>query len=103
MIKKAELPNRFPVQMPARWPPNPRRNWRESSEYESRRYHVKVPGMGSGSNAYLGIVRRAISNLFNAPPVGNGLDKPLLSPSGFKLHRNGTVTDVTIEDSSGNE
>jgi len=63
---------------------------------------LKVPGMAPGSNAYLGRVRQRISSFWNAPPVdasGHGY----VVIVQFRLHRNGSVTGVAIEQSSGNE
>jgi len=63
---------------------------------------LKVPGMAPGSNAYLGLVRKKISEKWNAPPVdaaGHGY----VVIVQFRLHRNGSVTGVVIEQSSGNE
>lgn len=63
---------------------------------------LKVPGMAPGSNAYLGRVRQRISSVWNAPPVDVAAQSYVVIVQ-FRLHRNGTVTGVTIEQSSGNE
>ena len=63
---------------------------------------LKVPGMAPGSNAYLGRVRQRISSYWNAPPVDVTAQAYVVIVQ-FRLHRNGTVTGVTIEQSSGNE
>lgn len=63
---------------------------------------LKVPGMAPGSNAYLGRVRQRISSYWNAPPVDVTAQTYVVIVQ-FRLHRNGTVTGVTIEQSSGNE
>lgn len=63
---------------------------------------LKVPGMTPGSNAYLGRVRQRISSFWSAPPVDvTGQTYAVIVQ--FRLHRNGSVTGVTIERSSGNE
>ena len=63
---------------------------------------LKVPGMAPGSNAYLGRVRQRISSYWNAPPVDVAVQAYVVIVQ-FRLHRNGTVTGVMIEQSSGNE
>jgi TonB family protein len=63
---------------------------------------LKVPGMAPGSNAYLGRVRQRISSFWNAPPV-DVTGQTYVVVVQFRLHRNGSVTGVTIERSSGNE
>jgi colicin import membrane protein len=103
-IKNMDLPKPVPVEMPARpaFQPAPPLEARVPS-VKAVDATLKVPGMTSGSSAYLGLVKRRISNLWSAPPVGNGVEKALAVTIRFKLHRNGTVTDVIVEDSSGNE
>ncbi len=63
---------------------------------------LKVPGMAAGSNAYLALVRLRISNYWSAPPLDltNHVYTVIVQ---FRLHRNGSVTGVSIEQSSGNE
>ncbi|MBH0201442.1 MAG: cell envelope integrity protein TolA [Nitrospira sp.] len=63
---------------------------------------LKVPGMAPGSNAYLAIVRQRISNAWNAPPM-DLTSHAYVVVVQFRLHKNGSVTGVTIEQSSGNE
>lgn len=63
---------------------------------------LKVPGMAPGSNAYLGRVRQRISSFWNAPPV-DVTGQTYVVIVQFRLHRNGSVTGVSIERSSGNE
>jgi colicin import membrane protein len=63
---------------------------------------LKVPGMAPGSNAYLGRVRQRISSFWNAPPV-DASGQGYMVIVQFRLHRNGSVTGVVIEQSSGNE
>lgn len=63
---------------------------------------LKVPGMAPGSNAYLGRVRQRISSFWNAPPV-DVTGQTYVVVVQFRLHRNGSVTGVVIERSSGNE
>ncbi|UVT21350.1 MAG: TonB family protein [Nitrospira sp.] len=63
---------------------------------------LKVPGMAPGSNAYLGLVRQRISGFWSAPPV-DVTGQAYVVIVQFRLHRNGSVTGVSIERSSGNE
>lgn len=63
---------------------------------------LKVPGMTPGSNAYLGRVRQRISSYWSAPPVDVSGQTYVVIVQ-FRLHRNGSVTGVAIERSSGNE
>jgi TonB family protein len=63
---------------------------------------LKVPGMTPGSNAYLGRVRQRISSFWSAPPV-DVTGQTYVVIVQFRLHRNGSVTGVAIEQSSGNE
>jgi colicin import membrane protein len=63
---------------------------------------LKVPGMAPGSNAYLALVRQRISNCWSAPPL-DLTSQAYVVVVQFRLHRNGTVTGVAIEQSSGNE
>lgn len=63
---------------------------------------LKVPGMVQGSNAYLALVRQRISNSWNAPPLDLASQAYVVIIQ-FRLHKNGSVTGVTIEQSSGNE
>ena len=63
---------------------------------------LKVPGIAPGSNAYLALVRQRISNCWSAPPL-DLTNQAYVVIVQFRLHRNGSVTGVTIEQSSGNE
>ncbi|MGQ0694473.1 MAG: TonB family protein [Nitrospiraceae bacterium] len=63
---------------------------------------LKIPGMAPGSNAYLGLVRQRISSFWSAPPV-DVTGQTYAVVVQFRLHRNGSVTGVAIERSSGNE
>lgn len=63
---------------------------------------LKVPGVAPGSNAYLALVRQRISSFWTAPPV-DVTSHPYVVIVQFRLHRNGSVTGVLIEQSSGNE
>lgn len=63
---------------------------------------LKGSGISPGSSAYLKDVRQRISNAWSAPPQDlTGQDYEIVVK--FRLHRNGAVTDVAIEKSSGNE
>ena len=58
--------------------------------------------MAPGSNVYLAQVRRKISSMWSAPPVD--VTAQLYSVVvKFRLHRDGSVTGVAVEQSSGNE
>ncbi|MCP9446327.1 MAG: TonB family protein [Nitrospira sp.] len=63
---------------------------------------LKVAGVASGSNAYLGRVRQRISSFWNAPPIDLA-DRTYVVVIRFRLHRDGSVTEVEVERSSGNE
>jgi colicin import membrane protein len=63
---------------------------------------LKVPGMAPGSNAYLALVRQRISNSWSAPPL-DLTNQVYVVIVQFRLHRDGKVTGVSIEQSSGNE
>ena len=98
-IKKVELPKAAPVE------PSPKPLPRIEAKAPSVKAvdtTLKVPGMAPGSNAYLGRVRQLISSYWNAPPVDVTAQAYVVIVQ-FRLHRNGSVTGVTIEQSSGNE
>jgi len=63
---------------------------------------LKVPGMAPGSNAYLAQVRRKISSMWSAPPVDVTAHVYSVVVK-FRLHRDGSVSGVAVEQSSGNE
>ncbi len=63
---------------------------------------MKVPGMASGFNQYLARVQLKISSQWSAPPV-DLTGRPLEVIIKFRLHRSGTVSDVIVERTSGNE
>lgn len=63
---------------------------------------LKVPGMAPGSNAYLALVRQRISNAWNAPPM-DLTSHAYVVVIQFRLHKDGLVSGVAIEQSSGNE
>ena len=63
---------------------------------------LKVPGMAPGSNAYLAQVRRKISSMWAAPPVDVTAQAYRVVVK-FRLHRDGSVSGVAVEQSSGNE
>lgn len=63
---------------------------------------LKISGMAPGSNAYLGRVRQRISSFWTAPPVDVSGQAYVVIVQ-FRLHRDGKVTKVEIERSSGNE
>jgi colicin import membrane protein len=63
---------------------------------------LKVPGMSPGSNVYLAQVRRKISSMWSAPPVDVTAQMYSVVVK-FRLHRDGSVSGVAVEQSSGNE
>jgi TonB family protein len=98
-IKKIELPK------PVEHEPSPRplpQVEAKAPSVKSVDTALKVPGMAPGSNAYLGRVRQRISSFWSAPPVDVTGQKYVVIVQ-FRLHRNGSVTGVAIERSSGNE
>lgn len=98
-IKNVELPKAAPAEPTPK--PAPRIEAKAPS-IKAVDTTLKVPGMAPGSNAYLGRVRQRISNYWNAPPVDVSAQSYVVIVQ-FRLHRNGTVTGVMIEQSSGNE
>ena len=63
---------------------------------------IKVQGMAPGFNLYLSLVQLKISSQWNAPPV-DLTGRPLEVIIRFRLHRSGSVSDVIVERTSGNE
>lgn len=99
-IKKLEVPRAAPL---------PDVQSRPAPQVEAKVQNVKavdttlkVPGMTQGSSAYLALVRQRISNSWNAPPL-DLTSQAYVVVVQFRLHKNGSVTGVAIEQSSGNE
>ncbi len=63
---------------------------------------LQVPGMKSGASAYLARVQQLISGNWDAPPVDISA-RALTVTIRFRLHRDGAISAVTVEESSGNE
>jgi TonB family protein len=63
---------------------------------------IQVPGADPGFNQYLALVQNKISSQWAAPPVGL-TGQRLQVIIRFRLDRSGTVTDVVIEQTSGND
>lgn len=63
---------------------------------------IQVPGADPGLNQYLALVQNKISSQWVAPPVGL-TGQRLQVIIRFRLDRSGTVTDVVIEQTSGND
>lgn len=63
---------------------------------------IRATGSSSGSSEYLARVQLKISHHWVAPPVDLS-GRPLSVVIKFRLHRSGTVSNVAVEDSSGNE
>lgn len=98
-IKKIELPK--PVQAESSPRPAPQVEAKVPS-VKAVDTTLKVPGVVPGANAYLARVRQRISSFWNAPPV-DVTGQTYVVVVQFRLHRNGSVTGVAIERSSGNE
>ena len=98
-IKKVELPKTAPADTLPKYAPQIEAKAPSIKAVDST---LKVPGMAPGSNAYLGRVRQRISSFWNAPPV-DAAGQGYVVIVQFRLHRNGSVTGVVIEQSSGNE
>ena len=103
-IKKVEIAKEAPPPAPAAESPvksSPRIEAKVPSQ-KTVDTTLKIPGMAPGSNAYLALVRQRISNVWSAPPVDVS-NQVYVVIVQFRLHRNGRVTGVAIEQSSGNE
>lgn len=83
-------------------PPAPPAVAAKAPELKKPETVIKVPGMSPGFNQYLSRVQLLISSQWSAPPVdltGRSLEVVIK----FRLHRSGTVSDVIVERTSGNE
>jgi len=99
-IKTLEVPKAAPpVEVPSKPSPQVEAKVQNVKAVDTA---LKVPGMSQGSNAYLALVRQRISNSWNAPPL-DLTGQAYVVVVQFRLHKNGSVTGVTIEQSSGNE
>jgi TonB family protein len=99
-IKKLEVPKAAPpVEVPTKPVPQIEAKVQTVKAVDTT---LKVPGMAQGSNAYLALVRQRISNSWNAPPL-DLTSQAYVVVVQFRLHKNGSVTGVAIEQSSGNE
>lgn len=101
-IKKLEVPKAAPpvsVEMPSKPAPQIEAKVQNAKAVDAT---LKVPGIPPGSNAYLALVRQRISNAWNAPPLDLS-GQAYIVIIQFRLHKNGSVTGVAIEQSSGNE
>jgi len=101
-IKKLDLPKPVPVQTETAPPKPVPQVEAKAPSVKAVDTTLKVPGMAPGSNAYLGRVRQKISGFWSAPPVDVTAQAYVVVVK-FRLHRNGSVTGVAIEQSSGNE
>jgi len=100
-IKKIDLPKAAPPAQPAMPKPAPQVEAKAPS-VKAVDATLKISGMAPGANAYLGRVRQRISSAWTAPPVDiSGHEYVVIVQ--FRLHRDGSVTKVEIEQSSGNE
>jgi TonB family protein len=100
-IKKLEVPKAAPppMEVPSKPAPQIEAKVQNAKAVDTT---LKVPGMTQGSNAYLALVRQRISNSWNAPPLDLTRQTYVVVVQ-FRLHKNGSVTGVAIEQSSGNE
>lgn len=99
-IKTLEVPKAAPpVEVPSKPVPHVEAKAQSAKAIDTT---LKVPGMAPGSNAYLALVRQRISNAWNAPPM-DLTSHAYVVVVQFRLHKNGSVTGVAIEQSSGNE
>ncbi|HNS45314.1 MAG TPA: flavodoxin domain-containing protein, partial [Alphaproteobacteria bacterium] len=89
-IKKVEIAKEVPPPAPAAESPvkpSPRIEAKVPSQ-KTVDATLKIPGMASGSNAYLALVRQRISNMWTAPPV-DITNQVYVVIVQFRLHRNG--------------
>ena len=101
-IKKVELPKESKA-APAESQPAPTPQLEtKAPSVKAVDTTLKVPGMAPGSNVYLALVRRKISGMWSAPPVDVTAQVYRVVVK-FRLHRDGSVSGVVIEQSSGNE
>jgi colicin import membrane protein len=100
-IKRLDLPKPVSAQTEATPKPAPQVEAKATS-VKAVDTTLKVPGIAPGSNAYLARVRQRISSFWSAPPV-DVAGQSYVVIIKFRLHRNGTVSGVAIEQSSGNE
>ncbi|MDO9117424.1 MAG: TonB family protein [Nitrospira sp.] len=101
-IKKLELPKESKA-APAESQPTPAPQLEaKAPSVKAVDTTLKVPGMAPGSNVYLAQVRRKISSMWAAPPVDVTAQTYRVVVK-FRLHRDGSVSGVVIEQSSGNE
>jgi TonB family protein len=101
-IKKPELPKESKVAHAESQPtPTPQLETKAPS-VKAVDTTLKVPGMAPGSNVYLAQVRRKISSMWSAPPVDVTAQVYSVVVK-FRLHRDGSVSGVVVEQSSGNE
>lgn len=99
-IKKLEVPKAAPPVEVASKPAPPVEAKAQNAKAVDTT--LKVPGMAQGSSAYLALVRQRISNSWTAPPL-DLTSQAYVVVVQFRLHKNGSVTGVAIEQSSGNE
>lgn len=64
---------------------------------------LKIPGMASGSNPYLARVQARISSFWTPVDAQSMQDQTLAVVVRFRLHRSGKVSDVVMEQPSGND
>lgn len=101
-IKKVELPKESKA-APAESQPTPAPQLEtKAPSVKAVDTTLKVPGMAPGSNVYLALVRRKISGMWSAPPVDVTAQVYRVVVK-FRLHRDGSVSGVVVEQSSGNE
>lgn len=100
-IKKVELPKEHKaVQAEPQVRPTPQVDAKTPS-VKSVDTTLKVSSTSPGSNAYLALVRRKISSMWSAPPV-DVTAQVYTAIVRFRLNRDGSVSGVAVEQSSGN-
>ena len=63
---------------------------------------VMADGTAPGAKAYLALVQQRIRDVWKAPPL-DFTNRTYVAVVRFRLHKNGSVSRVNIEQSSGNE
>ncbi len=72
------------------------------SSAEELKVRIQAPGATAGSSEYLARIQNKISRHWIAPPVDLSGSK-LVVVIRFRLHRSGAVSELAVEESSGNE
>ena len=111
-MERLQVAKARPVEPPSRVPPEreadrkrpevvPETVERPSSAEEPK-VRIQAPGATAGSSEYLARIQNKISRHWIAPPVDLSGSK-LVVVIRFRLHRSGAVSELAVEESSGNE